>query len=135
MPSHEYDYELSEFTSLGGNDIDHGQLHLEVHNASIGPWLYTIRVHSSDVHFKFSSSLSGAEQTTLDGIVANHTGAGLNIVHETETPDSEGQSTTTSSSYQTKLSYSVGTLESGVKYRIGWYCEVCNSSTSGRTEP
>ena len=130
----EYDYDLSAFTSLGANDIDSQQLHQEVNDASIGPTLYTIRVHSSDMHFKFSSSLSGAEQSTLDSIVSNHDGAGLNIVHETESPNSESQSTTTSTSYQTKLSYNVGILEAGVKYRIGWYCEVNNSSTSGRTQ-
>ncbi len=131
--SEEYEYEKTAFTSLGANDIHHGQLHQEIEDASITPTLRAIREHSSDVHFKFASALSGAEQTTLGNVVANHDGTGVDV-EGLSVPDSEGQSTTTSSTYQTKLTYNVGTLEGGIKYRIGWYCEVCNSSTSGRTE-
>ncbi len=133
MPS--YDYDIEDFTNLGSNDVDIQQLHYEVEQESFGASLLWIHRHhwSQDVDFMFSGSLSGAEQTTLGNVVANHTGAGLNV-EGVATPDSEGESTTTSGSFQTKLAYSAGVMNPDIPYRIGWYCEVNNSSTSGRTE-
>lgn len=130
----EFGYVFADFTSLGANDIDFGQLHHEVETSSIADNLLRIREEQDgNVEFKFQTDLSGADETTLDGIVVDHDGSGLNV-EEQATPDSEGESSTTGTTYLTKLSYSVGTLEGGVKYRIGWYCEVNTANIATRCQ-
>lgn len=49
------------------------QLHQEINNSTIIPSLIGITVLGDDLTTEFNSALSGAEQTTLDGIVAAHT--------------------------------------------------------------
>ena len=53
---------------------------------------------------------------------------------QNEVLESESETSTTSTSYQLKATYAITELEPNTAYRFGWYCEVKNSSTSGRTE-
>lgn len=77
--------------------------------------------------------LSGAEETALDAVVAAHAGidpeeGGVSL------ENAESKSYTNSYDFQLKCSLDAPVLYAGYPYRIGWYCEVNNSSTSGRTE-
>ena len=93
---------------------------------------------SSDGRQAFTAPVSGetpiedyhlATKTYVDTQVAGVSGGGGVFGSEFQEESSEGESSTTSSSYQQKLRLTTGSLPSGV-YRIGWYAEI-----DGQTDP
>ena len=60
-------------TDFGGVEPNVGQLHLEIEaNVNITKTLYGVTPYGDTVNIEFDLTLSGAEKTELDNIVANH---------------------------------------------------------------
>jgi len=100
----------------------------EIDDSSIVPTVDHINVHGSDLDIYMSDALSGAEETTLDGVVAAHDG-----VADTYTSagygESDGESSTSSGSWQTKLSTDVD-CDGITEYMMSWYGEIQSSNNT-----
>ena len=73
-------YTWAQFTSLGGNPVDTQDLWSEWGSSSINNLLTWIDVDDGDdVTFFYLGSLDTGEETTLDAIVAAHTGIGTPV--------------------------------------------------------
>ena len=70
-------------TDFGGDVPNVGQLHNEIVNSSITKTLHGVTTFDDIVNIEFDLTLSGAEKTTLDGLVASHV-----PVYIPETPNS-----------------------------------------------
>jgi len=73
----------TEFTYSIQNDfpnqaVDASVLTIEVEDAAIAPALDGININGDDVTLEFDADLSAPEVTTLDGVIAIHTGVGFN---------------------------------------------------------
>jgi hypothetical protein len=66
-----YTYSNLDFLN---DTADINRLTLEIEASNISPQLNYIKSENSEVEFWFESAISGAEETTLSGIVAAHTG-------------------------------------------------------------
>lgn len=69
-----YQYFVTDFLN---NDVNLNKFSKEITNSNIVPTLLGITNHLGIVSIDFESSLSGSEQTTLDGLVASHDGLPL----------------------------------------------------------
>lgn len=98
--------------------------------------------------FEFDSNLgttgNPSEEAIFDALLAAwtcppetqdpvNTGSASVFGSEFDQDEDETTSSTTSPTYQTKLTLNSSSLPSGT-YRIGWYCEVMGTSSSGRTQ-
>ena len=66
-----YSYDITDFPN---NIADGGRLSLEIFESTITIGLNGINIEPSECKMDFKADLSGAEETTLSGIVDNHSG-------------------------------------------------------------
>lgn len=131
-----YTYPTDDFTSVV-SFVDLVTLRQEVLESSIVDTLMWCTIHHDEVKFQFLENLSSGEQTTLDSIVAAHTGIyseGSPVISENEFQQIyvEGSSSTTSSEFKQKVSLTTNSIPSGT-YRIGWYSEISNTKKNKQT--
>jgi len=119
MPQTTYNYDLQ--IDFPNQAVNTDVLTAEIEGSSITTALVGISVLNDDVDITFVDALSGADKTTLDGIVAAHQGVAFSDT--VQRVFSEAESTTTDTSYQEKLTLSTGPLPEG-DYLISWYCEI-----------
>lgn len=126
-----YEYLVSEFPN---NKADLTRLTREIRESAISSadLAYINYEPNNRVWVVFTNDLTSPDQTSLDIIVANHSGEPL-IYQEGMYAESNGESVTSSSEYVNKIVLQPGTLRYG-KYKIYFYCEVSNTNTSGITE-
>jgi len=98
----------------------------QIEASSIATALDCINTHGDDCDIWFEDALSGADQTTLDGVVAAHDGEPYELGGYGE---SDAEETTTSTEYQRKLRLS-GDYAGGLYY-VEWYCEIMCESQPG----
>lgn len=125
-----YTYSIAvDFTNLTvAGVIAPAELHKDIVDSSINDVLVGVHTEGDTVKVEFETDLDGTEQTTLDGLVAAHTGEtpeepppsdGINYQYsETET-----QGSTTATTWQEALSFETDPLSEG-QYKIEWYAEV-----------
>lgn len=88
-----------------------------------------------DINIEFSSSLTGGEQSSLDGVVAAHPNSTVPAPEGVgdEGGSSNSQSSTNSASYVQKFSYMTSVLPAGT-YRVGFYLELGNTKKDRASE-
>jgi hypothetical protein len=80
----------------------------------------------------FDGTLSGPDQTTLDGLVAAH--AGVAYTHPTSlSAESNNNSSTSSTSYSEKVTLSLDNIEGG-NYIVFWAASVSSSDSGTRVK-
>lgn len=119
MPQTTYNYDLQ--LDFPNQAINEDVLTAEIQGSSISTPLVGISVSGDDVDIIFQDALSAGDKTTLDGLVAAH--QGVPFSDTVQRAFSEGESQTTSTDYQEKLSLSTGPLPQG-DYLVSWYCEI-----------
>lgn len=109
----------------------------EIGSSEISKELNYITVDDTECKIVFESSISSEEQSILDNIVSEHTGAeikddddtvllsGMNFV----SASAEHESSTNSTNYIQRVNLNTSGLIPG-NYRIGWYYEWKRESTS-----
>lgn len=134
MAATEYIYTIS--TDFLNGKVDIGRLTQEINNSSISTALnYTTTNKTADTcSIWFADVLSSGDHTTLNGIVAVHSGEPLPPPVKfgdayTITEDSS-TTTTTATEFQQKLRLNLTGLEAGI-YRIGFSYE-CMGSNKGQ---
>src|SRR6056297_1917109 len=78
----EITYTYSRSVDFGG-EVASGQFATEVENSSIGINFLRVDTLGDDVYVIFSITLTGPEETTLDGLVAAHVPDNVNIITNT----------------------------------------------------
>lgn len=83
-------------------------LHWEItQDGTMSPIFNHLNAYQDNIFISYmGASLSGAEQTALDGVIANHDG-GVQTSGGGETGDSEGETTTASTEYVNKLTMNI----------------------------
>lgn len=128
MPQTPYLYDLQ--LDFPNQAVNEDVLTAEIEASSITQPLVGISVAGDDVTITFADALSAGEKTTLDTIVANH--QGVPFAETVQRAFSEGEDTTTDTSYQEKLSLATGPLPQG-DYLVAWYAEVSVDTLIGGT--
>lgn len=120
---YQHSYELTDFPN---NIMDDRRLVSEIRNSSITASLNYMKIKGS-IYLFFDTDLSGAEQTTLDGLVAAHTGIPYNYISTASLEDVE-ESSTTNTTYQPKITLTLNDIEGGT-FLILWSASVrCEGS-------
>ncbi len=110
MAATKYTYSISSDFPNQKEDTD--RLTQEIADSAIVTALDYIDTAGDDCDIWFVDALSGGDQTTLDTIVANHSGDPLPVVADNYVK-SDGETLTTSTSWQTKASFSYTPLYEG----------------------
>jgi hypothetical protein len=118
--SQTYNYSIANDTANG--EVNSAVLQTQINGAGITSGvLIDIGTTGDDLGITFDVALSAPDKTTLDGVVAAHTGVAL--TGRTQQGVSEGISTTVQTTYQNKLGPTAAPLVGGV-YQLIWYCEL-----------
>jgi hypothetical protein len=118
--SQTYNYSIANDTANG--EVNSTVLQSQINDSSISTGvLIDIGTTGDDLGITFDVALSAGDKTTLDGVVAAHTG--VSLTGNTQQGTSEGASTTTQTTYQNKLGPTSQPLVGGV-YQLIWYCEL-----------
>ena len=115
----EYKYSINSDFNSQKADLD--RLIDEINGSSISSSLAHINVDGDDCSITFSGTLSQEELTTLSGLLNGHSGDPFEY-EDVFYAESEGESTTTSYTYQQKLRLSIPDLAPGT-YQVRWYFE------------
>lgn len=125
-------YEYAVIDTL--NDaVASDKLTKEINDSTISSSVDHINTNAGQLYIWLSSAITAPEKTTLDGLVAAHDGIQL-IPDFPALEFAESESGTTSSKLQDKAALAPGEISPLNKHLVEWYCEVNNSSTTGRTE-
>jgi len=120
----EYSYKLTDFP----NDVmDSNKFAAEMRNSNITASMLYMKTRGQDITIFFDTDLSGAEQTTLDGLIAAHLGIPYNYISTASIEDVE-ESSTTGIVYQPKITLTLNDIEGGT-FLILWSASVrCEGS-------
>lgn len=111
-----YTYPITAFP----NDVvNHGKLDSEITDSSISPSVSASTLHDFIFSLFFDGTLSGGEQTELDGLVAVHDGVPYTHI-KTLVAERVDTFTSTASAYTTVLLLSAPALAAG-EYRLSWF--------------
>jgi hypothetical protein len=128
MAATKYTYSI---TNDFPNDlVASNKLSIEIEASSIVGTLERIDTVGDDCDIWFADALSGGDQTTLNGLVAAHSGSEYTSVKDGYLY-SEAESSTTGTAWLQKAYYAVGNVAAG-DYWVEWYCEV---KTTDNTNP
>ena len=120
------DYKYTISTAFPNQAVAGDKLKNEINASSIASApleLVNTDADSDECKIKFDGSLSGADETTLDGLVAAHDGVPyVDIGGDGLWVFSQADSSTTSSSWQQKCTLNLGEIQVGT-YRIRWSFE------------
>jgi len=122
----EYSYKLTDFP----NDVmDSGRFAAEIRNSNITASMLYMKTRGQNITIFFDTDLSGAEQTTLDGLVAAHIGIPYNSIGNSSVI-SDTVDSTSSTSYQQKLTLPLNNIAGG-KYVVLWSASIQCSAQGG----
>jgi len=114
-----YNYSLQN--DFPNQAVDLTVLTVEIENSSIAEVLQGISLDGDDVDIEFVSTLSSGDQTTLDGIVANHQGIPFNNdPQRVNVIAAQTNGTPTPQTAAVLNAEPIGTL----RYQLGFYCEL-----------
>jgi hypothetical protein len=143
MPETTYSYSLS--ADFPGGAIYEPNLRAEILASSIATVLSRITRSGNTINIIFANALTAGEKTTLDNNTTNPAG-GLIAAHDNvfidqsedglrfyKYSESASESTTTSSTFQNKLSSTTQKLPPG-QYKINWYVSYTSDSTANDIE-
>jgi hypothetical protein len=120
----QYNYVWADFPNYAA---DADRLTNEILSSSITTVLSNVSVEDKCYIF-FDSTLSGAEQTTLDNIITTHSGTSYNDPASASVED-EAEDSTTSTAYQAKVTLNLNDILGGT-YLILWSASVKSSAAN-----
>lgn len=127
------EYSYSVLDDFPNQSVDLEQLENEINDSSITAELVSSTVHDATCTIVFDAVLSGAEETTLDGIVAAHTGVGYDSP-ETVFEHSLSESSTTALTWQDKITLTTSANPPPGDYRLDWTFRYGASASNRKIE-
>jgi hypothetical protein len=124
----EYSYNFTDFLN---DEVNTQRFADEIRNSSIATTLSYLAVRDK-CYVYFGGALSGGDETTLEGLVAAHTGTSYSVPTSYSVEDN-GTSNTTNTSYQQKLRLELNDIEGGA-YIVFWAASVMSSDSGTRVQ-
>jgi len=112
-------YSYSVINDFPNQAVDIEKMEVEIAASSITTPYVSSTVHDATCNIEFESILSGPEETTLDGIVAGHTGLPYDILDPIYV-ESLSESETTSNDWIDKLTLDITGDPTPGTYRLDW---------------